>query len=265
MASEPPARAASTLSAALGVTVKPDIGSQPVVPESWLMDPETLSLAENVDRLAGDADLVTDLELAGYVGRDWEVFATEIAKYGIGVITGWMYRGLILARCKERGHGGLPPLERRFEPDEIEELAGETVAKALHHFRRDVLIPHKWDPNRGATLRTYFVGQCLLRFSNIYRRWRGQEYRNRAVLVDDTTLLDAFAHTVTADEHRALDSVRAMRALRSIKDPRVRQAMLLSATGKTHAEIAIEQEVTEKAVERMIANERTRLRNRAVG
>lgn len=59
MASEPPASAAGTPPAAAGVPVQPKVGSQPAVPESWLrlLDPETLSLAENIDRLAGDADL----------------------------------------------------------------------------------------------------------------------------------------------------------------------------------------------------------------
>lgn len=95
-----------------------------------MLDPETLSLAENVDRLAGDADLVTALELGGYTGHDWNVFSNELAKYGIGVITGWMYRGLILTRCKEWGYGGLAPQGRpghglgpecRRHPDERRE------------------------------------------------------------------------------------------------------------------------------------------------
>jgi DNA-directed RNA polymerase specialized sigma24 family protein len=267
MASEPPGSAAGTPPAAARVPIQPEVGSQPAVPESWLrlLDPETLSLAENVDRLAGDADLVMALELGGYTGHDWNVFSRELAKYGIGVLTGWMYRGLILARCKERGYGGLAPLGRPFEPDEIAELAGETVAKALHHFKLDVLIPHKWDPNRRATLRTFFIGQCLLRFANIYRRWWGQEYRNRSVLVDESAVLDAFAPTVAADDQRALDSVIAMRALRSIRDRRVHHAMFRHADGRTYAEIAIELEVTEKTVERMIAHARNRLRKRTAG
>lgn len=265
MVSEPPASASRVQPAAVGVPVQPAVCLQPAVSGTWLLDAETLTLAENVDRLAGDADLVTDLELGGYTGRDWEIFSTELAKYGIGVLTGWMYRNLILARCKERGHGGLPPLARRFDPEEIEELVGETVAKALHHFRLDVLIPHKWDPNKGATLRTFFIGQCLLRFANIYRRWWSQEQRNRAVLVDETAVLDTFSPTVQASTDRALDSVTAMRALRTIRDRRVRQAMFMHADGRTYAEIAIELEVTGKAVERMIANERNRLRNRAAG
>jgi len=51
-------------------------------------------------------------------------------------------------------------MTRDFEPDEVEELTYETVSKALFHFRRDVLMKHAWDYRKGATLRTFFVGQC---------------------------------------------------------------------------------------------------------
>jgi hypothetical protein len=84
-----------------------------------------------------------------------------------------MRRRLIFQRVRERGYGGLPdpPDGAHDDPDTVAELAQETVAKALRHFHDDVLVPGKWDSRRGATLRTYFIGQCLIRFANIYRRW----------------------------------------------------------------------------------------------
>ncbi len=50
------------------------------VPESWLREREHLSAAERVDRLAADYDLITRLALAGFQGRDYDYFATELAK-----------------------------------------------------------------------------------------------------------------------------------------------------------------------------------------
>ncbi len=41
--------------------------------------------------------------------------------------------------------------------------------------------------------------------------------------------------------------------------------MFLTASGQSQAEIAIELEVTEKTVERMLANERARIRRRETG
>ncbi len=45
------------------------------------------------------------------------------------------------------------------------------MAVALNKFRDTVLRRHRWDSTRGATIKTYFIGQCLIHFSNIYRSW----------------------------------------------------------------------------------------------
>jgi DNA-directed RNA polymerase specialized sigma24 family protein len=50
-----------------------------------------------------------------------------------------------------------------------------------------------------------------------------------------------------------------------MKDPRVRAATRLTATGRSQAEIAGILGVTEKAVERMLYNERVRLKKRMAG
>jgi hypothetical protein len=59
--------------------------------------------------------------------------------------------------------------------DDALELSCETVAEAIRCFRERVLIPGKWDPTRKASLRTFFVGQCILQFPNIYRRWNTEQ------------------------------------------------------------------------------------------
>lgn len=161
--------------------VKPATGDDRPVPEAWLAQVEFRDDAERLDRLVADVDLVTSLALAGYEGRDWDVFSTELAKYGMAVISAWMSKGSIFEKCRSRGFGGLPGLERPFTADELVELTGETVAIALLHFREDILLKNRWDARRGATLRTFFIGQCILRFSNVYRRWWGNESRYRQV------------------------------------------------------------------------------------
>jgi len=53
--------------------------------------------------------------------------------------------------------------------------------------------------------------------------------------------------------------------LTGIKDPRVRATMRLTAAGRSQAEIAGILGVTEKTVERMLYNERIRLKKRMAG
>lgn len=250
-----------------GLPVKPAEASESTVPESWLNEAEIRALGEEFDndRLAADNELVQILAFGNFEGREWEYFSTELAKYGMAVIGGWMRRRLILSRCKSRGFGGLPELGREFTDDEIEELTGETIAKALVHFRRDVLMKQQWDYRKRATLRTYFVGQCLIRFANIYRRWHGGETRNRYDLTDDSDTLADFSPRAVAGDLQAIDRTIIAEALSTVKDPRVKKAMMWKAGGRTYAEIAVELEVTEKAVERMLANEWERQRKRTAG
>lgn len=247
-----------------GVPIQPAEPGSETVPPEWLDRPDLAEQAERLDRLAADFDLVTALSLAGFEGEDWDYFERELAKYGIAVIGGWLRTGLIFSRYAARGFGGMPEMIRDFEPDEILELTDETVSKALFHFRRDVLMKHGWDYRKGATLRTFFVGQCLGRFSNVYRRWFGNEARNNHFLVDDDDLVRLGPRRDGVDQ-RVVDGVFADDLLAGIKDPRVRAAMRLTAAGRSQAQIAGILGVTEKTVERMLYNERIRLKKRMAG
>lgn len=151
---------------------------------------------------------------------------------------------------------------RPFTTDENDELTGETVAKALRHFRTDVLMKQRWDHRKGASLRTYFIGQCLIRFPNIYRRWRAGEVRNRLETTEDEELLDFLRGGAKGPEKQVVAGITSSQAMASVKDPRVRKAMHMRAQGWTQTDIAEVLGVTEKTVERMFANERQRLKKR---
>lgn len=141
------------------------------VPEAWVENFSDTEEARRMAQLEADVDLVTRLMFGGFTGQDWDRCAERLVGYGLMVITAWVITGRIIDRCHHKGYG---PLERSSSirnQDAADELAGETVALALVKFRDTVLARGKWDPNRGASLRTFFIGQCLIRFPNIYRRW----------------------------------------------------------------------------------------------
>jgi RNA polymerase sigma factor (sigma-70 family) len=217
---------------------------------------------DQVDRLQGDRVLLEELRAEGYVGRKYTVFATVLAKYGVAVIRGWIRQGVILAKVRERSFGGLPPEPRRRalneDEDTAEELANETVAIALVMFRDKVLIPGRWDPSKGASLSTFFVGQCLMQFGNVYKRWR-TEYMSRPEAVEPES--DVFQGTVEDMAHQSVIKDEARRVLSLVKDPRAREAFWLHAVnGEPFHDIARRLGMTEKAVEKMIARARKQVR-----
>ena len=163
-------------------------------PEDWLRD-ERLAEAERLDRLLGDAEVLAEIRADGFEGPRYEEFATELVRYGVAVIRAWTYRGMIFDQCARRTGAALPrlPTEQEITGDDANELALETVATAHQHFRDDVLVPGVWDPRRGASIKTFFIGQCLFRFPNVYRRWYGEVTRRYRV-IDANADLDVIGH-----------------------------------------------------------------------
>ncbi|WP_424446290.1 hypothetical protein [Microbacterium sp. CH-015] len=117
--------------------------------QAWLADADRDRAEERVDRLAGDRDLAAALCAEGYRGRNYDLFANEIAKYGWAVIRGWIYKSQIRSEVKRKGFGALeaePRIGSMIE--DAESLADETVVLALSAFRDKVLVPGKVGPRQ---------------------------------------------------------------------------------------------------------------------
>jgi len=214
--------------------------------------------ADRVDRLLADAELVTRLQLARFEGPDWAKFATELARYGIAVLGSWMYKRTIFARLQARGVG-VPSLpDEGWDYETRSELAGFTVAIALRKFRETVLVPHRWDPNRGATLRTFFIGQCLIRFPNVYREWLAESHRwhQKHVPPDE----DSWTHCAASTnvERDVVGGASLVELLDQAPDQRTRLVLLRLSEGSSQKEIADELDCTVKAVERLLHRHRKR-------
>jgi DNA-directed RNA polymerase specialized sigma24 family protein len=178
--------------------------------------------AEHLARLEGDAELNTQLMLNGYAGPLWDRLANALAEYGIQVIGAWICgrKRTIFQQCRAKGVGSLVPSE--YTAEEGFELALETVAKAIVTFRDNVLKPGKWKPARGATLKTFFIGQCVYQFPNIYRRWQTAE-DNERLLAQQMRAADpeAFRATSKVDEVAHARRELAKLAVKAPDDPAV--------------------------------------------
>jgi hypothetical protein len=227
--------------------------------EVWLRH-EHLPPAERADRLAGDAELVRHLKRQEFQGEDWEFFVNELARYGLAVVSGWMRSGLMAAKCAEKKIAvpALPDVVRD-DSDAIDEIATETVAEAIIHFRDDVLVPGIWDPAKGAALKTFFIGQCMKRYANVARRWLNHDLRpSHEVMTDEGAVLDT--GRVVGVEDDVLQSLTAQRILEGVRSPRAARALVMDALGYSNAEIARDLGTTLDGASSLIRRTRAALR-----
>lgn len=202
--------------------------------------------AESLERLAADVELVNRLMWAQYEGLEWRLFRRALAQYGVPVLCKWILSGRIFSECATKGFGRLP--RRRRDRDDALGIAGETVARALPYFRDRVLIPGVWDAARGASVRTYFIGACVLHFPNVYTRSLGSEWLlNR---LDQSGEGDAIFALADRDRFSRPDArVELVSDFRAIGDPQTQEIVLRRAAGYSHKEIATQLRTSAKAVE----------------
>jgi DNA-directed RNA polymerase specialized sigma24 family protein len=218
---------------------------------------DDLEEAEHLRRLTEDQNLLTTLQLHGLQGPTWERFADVLARYGYQVIRAWVWTRQIFPHCAQRGFGLPQPDHLRWTKEQADEVASETVAMAIRSFRDYVLREGRWSPTLGATLKTYFVGQCLLQFPNVYRRWLSELELNHQEVpvfeelddpVDRGEFGDPAGYVVMQD---LVD-----RALASVSNKRTRTVLWLRAAGYSEPEIADLMGTTGKAVELLLYRHR---------
>jgi len=204
---------------------------------------------------AADRQLYDRLAARGFAGPEYAMFAGELAAYGIGICSAWLVTGLMFAHCARRGRP-LPPPPGRWSSEDRSELVLETVAVALKHFREYALVRSGWTADGGASLKTYFIGSCVLSFPNVYRRWRREDERWSRVELDDETVA-GLPCTVPDPADVAVANVELRNGLREL-DPRTAAALALTAEGYSHEEIAEVLGISIRAVEGLLYRHRWR-------
>jgi DNA-directed RNA polymerase specialized sigma24 family protein len=139
-------------------------------------------------RHEADRLLIESLARGGFAGPRQIRFEAELAAYGYPVMMALTRTGEIMKRVAEMGRPlGVRDTILRWSRDDRSELCLETVARALVFFRTKVLIPGKWNPTRGTTVKTYFIGACLFQFTNVFQQWDRERlrWRNKHVVILD--------------------------------------------------------------------------------
>lgn len=236
---------------------------QPVAP-SELADFSPTPAGRHMARLEADLMLMLRLSADGFEGSTWNLVATGLVEYGYAVMRAWITSGLVFSKCRERGVALSSPSDIRPSPDDVVDLAEDVVADAIVNFRDHVLRVGRWDPRRGASLTTYFVGNCLLQFPNHHRRWYQRTKRDRAysTRLDELTPGTAGRAFILPDHVASyLDTAETVRMVLAAAGDDINRAILkLTAAGYGVDEIAEITELSYKQVESRLGRLRIKAR-----
>ncbi len=190
-----------------------------------------------LDRLLGDRDLLLQLQLANFVGPMWDRVGEEFARYGMSVWRGWMYTGQAYIEASRSAPGSVTSPEVPLTADDIESIINDVITLALIAFRDKVLRAGKWDPQRGASLKTFFIGQCKFQFRDVYRKFERERARHRALHLEDIGK-EATSLPFPSADSRLIEEETRQDFLQSLSTELARRILELKDSGYNHSEIA---------------------------
>lgn len=106
-------------------------------------------------------------------------------------------------------------------------------------------------PRKGASLKTFFVGQCLIQFVEVAKGWE----RHELPTFDLDRELDPDEHLTgrtRSVEHDVIEAQAAAAALAGVRRLEARKALVMQSMEYTVPQIAAALGMTVKAVERML-------------
>jgi hypothetical protein len=227
--------------------------------------------------LDADAELVTRLAEQGYAGEEWDKTRRRLVEYATPRIKRWIEGGAVFPICWSRDltTGPRPPSgQYRYLRDEAVGFTWEAVQRAIRAFP-EVLERKPWSREKGRTFDQYFLTQCLIQFSQIYKPWQrmlwprqpnslqrhsqGQamassEFREP----EDTSAGSDIAATVIGNVDTARE-IEQLTSGREGKSDEVLKRILEGLTrGQAHKQIGKEVDLTPKAVERRVGRLRAK-------
>lgn len=216
---------------------------------------------EYLERLLADSELLLRLQLSGYAEEEWHPVAAEFARYGLGVLQAWIATGRIFGQVRAKTGYRLTPSETGLDEDAVQTLATDTVVAALRAFLEKVLKQNRWDPAKGASLKTFFIGQCVLQFPNAYKKWiRQQRWQSRTLPGGVAVHLERRTPPAAGADRELLRGEEFRTALALLSTQKARVAFAMQNLGYTHEEIASHLGMTDvKAVENLLGYQRRRV------
>jgi DNA-directed RNA polymerase specialized sigma24 family protein len=206
-------------------------------------------VAANLARLHSDRELLEQVKAADFTGPEYQQLHDDL----------WMHAWKVLRTLVRTGRIldidiGFPhSVPNREEWDllhgsaEVRDgLVIEAIASAVQPYMTR-LRNEGWNPEKGASLRTHFIGFACRHFWHAFTRWAKKRRRDLAMLTD---LQKLYRPSDSAEDPALRISQRAAlrRILRSASTEQKAMAALL-LRGMTHVEVAEALNMTTRQVE----------------
>jgi hypothetical protein len=113
---------------------------------------------------------------------------------------------------------------------------------------KNIIATGRWEPSKGANLKTFFIGQCLIQFPTVYGDWhRGQRRYVGLAEVIKRQPKEFYPSDPARDLKRRLEEAELSTELSG--DPYTKAIVRLKLQGYKQAEIAELLDTTEGAVQ----------------
>ena len=205
-------------------------------------------------RLHADVELHRQLADENFEGLCWDRFVEVLVEFAFPVLTTWIVSGAIRKHVARNARVLLEAPPSPVTQEDAEDLASETIADALRPFRDRVLRANRWDPSRGAALTTWWIGYCLLRFPDVYRRWQTAQRKWSFSLRAAEQLRSLGLEPAPEDPADQLIMHEELaQALASVPSEFTRRILQLKAQGYRHREISEVLGCSVKSIESRLA------------
>ncbi len=97
-----------------------------------------------------------------------------LVEYGYAVIGAWLNPKTDRMYLEANAKGfGIADYAKRwmFTPDHRHDLQVDVVVTSVPTFLSDVLAKGRWDHRKGASIKTFFIGWCVMQFRNVFRKF----------------------------------------------------------------------------------------------
>jgi DNA-directed RNA polymerase specialized sigma24 family protein len=220
---------------------------------------------EQLQLIDTDTLIVKRVRQAGKGSREYTELSTTLLEVGVGTLTNLRKNNLLFPTLQQRRI--VVPRPPASWPTDAARVIYLSVQGTVPNFMHFQVLEGGWDPDKKATLKTFFVTASLYGFAKEYRLYYREEIGGHRpeCCVDDVSLLvdhdQQYGPGPPEDpESIAIDRDILRRILPSNTDPALLTILVRSSQNFTQKEIAAQLNITEEAVSNRVRRFRRRSR-----